>query len=284
MKRPALLVGLLVVLTAAAGLSLYPVTVEQLRKNRVQWLALPESERDELRARWAAFEGEPEAVHRQVMRRLATLERMQAHEGPDGASRSDEDIERVLQGLAGRLRRILDADASQGEAGVAQELRGQTRRRIDAFLDNLVAAERITKEERLGLAGSSWDDFVQRALEIRKREEIYLYSEFSSRVERDHMEGLPPLDVVDEMLEVRRLRGFLGEAGRVLGLSEEEQRQLAAAKDEEFFPIAKRLMEPKARQYMSERLHMDEEQIDRVLSRPYRDLERSLHRLVLSTR
>ena len=98
------------------------------------------------------------------------------------------------------------------------------------------------------------------------------------------MEGLPPLDVVDEMLEVRRLRGFLGEAGRVLGLSEEEQRQLVAAKDEEFFAVAKRLMEPKARQYMSERLHMDEEQIDRVLSRPYRDLERSLHRLVLSTR
>jgi hypothetical protein len=39
-------------------------------------------------------------------------------------------------------------------------------------------------------------------------------------------------------------------------------------------------MEPKARKYMSDDFEMNEGQIDRVLSRPYRQLERSLHRLV----
>ena len=94
------------------------------------------------------------------------------------------------------------------------------------------------------------------------------------------LESLAPLDVIDRMLELRRLRGFLGQAGKVLGLTADEQQQLAEASDDDFFLVGKRLMEPKARQYMSSRLGMDEEKINRMLSRPYRQIERSLHRLI----
>jgi hypothetical protein len=282
MRTALLLFGLLVALMAAASLSLLPpVSMEQQEQNRLQWLALPEFEREKLREEWAELNREPLEAQLVVMRRLATLERLRARQDRmGGPAETNEDLMRTLQGVAGRLRRLLEVEPDGSDADAAAKLRASTRRRIDAFLDNLVEAGRLPAHAREELGNTTWDEFVRQALEIQKAEEIHLYSEFSSRSETSQLEALPPLDVIDEMLEIRRLRGFLGQAGMVLGLSPEEQQQLVAASDDEFFQTAKRLMEPKAREYMSDRLKMRDEQIDRVLSRPYRQVERSLHRLV----
>jgi hypothetical protein len=282
MRKPAKLLTLLALLTAAASMSLLPpVSVEQQEKNRIQWMALSEFDRERFRAEWADLNAEPLDGQLVVMRRLATLERLRARPALSGdGTRGPEEIERTLEGVAFRLRRLLDVEEGRSDVEASQKLRASTKHRIDAFLDNLVDAERLSPVQRDELRRASWDEFVRLALEIQKTEEIYLYSELSSRGERTQLESLAPLDVIDEMLEIRRLRGFLGQAGVVLGLSAEEQQMLAAAPDDDFFRIAKRLMEPKARAYMSTHLEMDSKQIDRVLARPYRDLERSLHLLV----
>jgi hypothetical protein len=286
MKKIAALLSLVMLLTAAVGLSVFPpVSFEQQEKNRIQWMAIPEFERDQLRQQWADLSSGPVDAQLMVMRRLATLERLRARpSNGGGGTRSPEDVERTLDGMANRLRRLLDVDPASSDVETAQRLRASTKRRIDAFLDNLVLAERLTPAEREALGQASWDEFVKLALEMQKAQEIYLYSESSTRGEGNVLEALAPLDVIDEMLEIRRLRGFLGRAGVVLGLSPEEQLLLAEVPNDEFFRIAKRLMEPKAREYMSTRLDMDEEQIHWVLSRPYREVERSLNRLGRSKR
>ncbi len=283
MTRLATLAVLAALLVAAAGFTLFPVSVEQQRKNRIQWLALPEFEQQRLREEWAELSDQPPEVQHEIMRRLATLQRLRSHPSQvDEGTRRPDEVERVLKGMAGRLRRLLEPQAQESDEDTALRLRARTRERIDAFLDNLVAADRLDLNERTELGNLAWEEYVRVSLEIQKAEEIYLYSEFSGRREREpaQMETLAPLDLLEEMLEVRRLRGFLGEAGEVLGLSEAEQQQLAEASDEDFFRVAKALMEPKAREYMSRELKMDQDQIERTLARPYRDLERSLHRLV----
>lgn len=286
MKKPTTLLILMVLLTAAASMSLLPpVSTEQQEKNRIQWMALSEFERERMRDEWAELNSEPPEAQLVVMRRLATLERLRERPALHGQQTpTTEELERKLHGVASRLRRLLDTDPAGSDVETSAKLRASTKRRIDAFLDNLVEADRLSLAARDDLRLASWEEYVRLALEIQKSEEIYLYSELSSRGERRQLEGLAPLDVINEMLEIRKLRGFLGQAGEVLGLSVEEQQLLASASDDEFFLIAKRLMEPKVREYMSTRLEMGPEQIDRVLSRPYRDLERSLHRLVKAKR
>jgi|GEM_PF-2002550 len=292
-RRLSVTICLCGLLVAASAASLFPVSHAQQRKNRIRWMALPTYERDRMRELWEGFEQQAVDVQHQVMRRVATLGRLQEQRSLQlEGRRSAEEVERVLQAMAERLERLLDGGelasepvsgsgpmSGASEASLADRIREQTRLRIDAFLDNLVEAERLSVARRTELRGLSWDEFVRHALEMQKDEEIFLYSEVSRSAQTTYDE-LAPLDVVEEMLDIRRLRGFLGEAGEVLGLTEEEQHRLALASDEDFFRVAKHLMEPKARKYMSDHFEMNEEQIDRVLSRPYRQLERSLHRLV----
>jgi len=285
--RPAavlFLVGLLGL--GASRLELAPVSIEQQSQNRIRWMALPNFEKEQLRQRWEEFRNQPLETQALLVQRAGTLGRLAAHESRrEGGRRTPEEVEQDLARLPERLGPLLGLPPDSKPAFLSEALRVRTRKRIQAFLDNLVKAERLALGERAELeALPTWDQYVQGCLELRKREEIFLYAEGGGTAaagvdERRQIEALAPLDVVEQMREVRRLRGFLGRAGAVLGLDAAERQQLADASDEEFFEVARRLMVPKARQYMRERLQMADDQIDRVLARPYRDLERSLHRL-----
>jgi hypothetical protein len=283
MKQLVSLFVLAVLLMAATSALRWPsVPREQQNRNRLQWMALPEYERERLRKEWTDLNAEPRAVQLELMRRLATLDRLRTRRNLNGQGMpATEEIKGILEGVTSRLRLEFGEGLARSEGEMLQQLRISTQRRIDGFLDNLVEAGRLSLEQREAAQESSWDDYVRNALEIQKAEEIFLYSEFADGDDSVELEELAPLDVLDEMLEIRRLRGFLGRAGAVLGLSAEEQRLLSEASNEEFYGVAKRLMEPKAREYMVAQLGMSKQQVDRVLSQPYRDLERSLHRLLM---
>ena len=272
------------VVVAAVRFDLYPVSRAQQQQNRIRWMATPTFEKQKVRERWIAFRARPLDEQLQIVRRVATLSRLQEHAAPDGGRRPIAALEQDLRRMPARLALNLGVGDVDDPAVLADLLRARTRSRVDAFLTNLQQAGRLDEAERETLDGLSWDVYLQRALELQKREEIYLYAEGGRQVERDDdaepVEDLEPLDVLDLMREARRLRGFLGRAGEVLGLTEAEQQRLEDASDEDFFRVARALMVPKAREYMRVELEMTDEQIARVLARPYRDLERALHRLV----
>jgi hypothetical protein len=276
----ALLVAVALPVVAVRTLEPF-VSEKQAHQNALHWAAFPEGEKDLYRTRWSEFKARPEDERATLFRRAATLDRLKRRFTAAGMSSQPIGLTPANLRLASQgMAKAMDVKLDDGLAIVSQAVKEKTRLRISAFLENLEQAERLEGALRAELEALPWDEYVRRALEIQKIEEIYMFSEIAESGDHEELDELPPLDVVELVKELREFRGFLGRAGEVIGLTAKERRLLEAAEDDEVIKRAMRILAPKVSEYMLSDLELPPLEVARVLKLPYKMLERELNRYI----
>ncbi|MFT7462896.1 MAG: hypothetical protein ACI9EF_001238 [Pseudohongiellaceae bacterium] len=281
MKRLALIVVVALSLLASASFELFHVSPAQERENLAQWQVMNEDERESMRRSWRSLSSLQGAQRETARRRLSTVGRvMQRRRSRTGEQVSHEELVTLLVEYPDELMSLLDR-RKLPSGPLEARLEHRTRRLILSFLKGLDESGRLDLSERLGLEKLAYPDLVDRALDLQKREEIYLYAEGAEPlhpVDVISLQDLTPLDVAEEMRETRRRHGLLGRASRHFGLTETDRRWLASISDEDLVSGLRTVYEPKVREHLEAR-DWSEEDIARVLSQPFRKLERTLNRI-----
>lgn len=277
MKRLVVLAAALL-LVAAGGARLFHVPRDQVMVNRIAWEVLSPGERAEMRAMWQRVQSADGSEAERLTERMATLSRLVVkHRRRADAMPTEDELVRQLDRLPERVDRYLD-DLGSSPGTPSERVRRRTTRRLDQFLTNLETGGVLEPGERARLLAQPFDQRVRDSLELQKREELFFMAEAHLGGEPDATE-LEPLSVVDRSREQRRRAGFLGRAAQLLELSPEDRALLADAPDDRLVSILRQAMAPKVRELLEQR-GLEPAAIDKILEEPYRQIERTLHRLL----
>ena len=260
----------------------------QVRLER--WRAMDAAEQGSLRQAWTEFQALPEERRDALRRRKGALDRLRRHhEAPRTAASEREALEVVMGELERQARELLAADA---DADVRQEVKLQTQRRVDAFLENLARSGHIDTDERRRLAALPFDQRVLESLLVLKREQLALYADYLAHArgagaddavaepaELVELRALDPIEVVDELRGVRAELGLLGPAARLLQLPAGRRDQLAEAIRSGHTQRVVDWLRPHLAEALEAR-GVDAEVIASTLELPFAELERRLDRLV----
>ena len=233
----------------------------QVRLER--WRAMDAAEQGSLRQAWTEFQALPEERRDALRRRKGALDRLRRHhEAPRTAASEREALEVVMGELERQARELLAADA---DADVRQEVKLQTQRRVDAFLENLL----VLKREQLAL----YADYLAHARGAGADDAV------AEPAELVELRALDPIEVVDELRGVRAELGLLGPAARLLQLPAGRRDQLAEAIRSGHTQRVVDWLRPHLAEAMEAR-GVDAEVIASTLELPFAELERRLDRLV----
>ena len=281
MSRLAAIVLLGSLLMASASFELFHVSADQERENLMEWQRMDEGARDAMRQAWRKLSALEGGRRETTQRRLSTVARlMERRRARTGIRVTHDELLNLLGEYPERLAGVLDHHGLP-PGPLRERMQTRTRRLVLSFLNGLTEAGRLDEVERLGLEQQAYPSLISEALNLQKREEIYLYAEGAPPLEQVDVLGLQelsPLDVAEKMREARRRRGLLGRASREFDFSAADRSWMAEVSDEDLVRGLRTLFEPKVREHL-EAKGWSEEDISRVLSEPFRKLERTLNRI-----
>lgn len=272
----AVLCGLLLV--SAAWSDRFPaLDPERFQARLERWRAMDADERAAVVERWRRFRSLPEGRQRQLKARMGALERMRRryrlrHE----TNPTREGLGVAMGSVEAQARELLRIDA---RADIQDAVKEQQRRRVLAFLDNLMADDRLHRLDRDRLTGLPFDHLVQEALLIQKRELLALDADADAADSLTELESLDPMEVMEEIRRQRRQRVFLGRAGKLLKLTEARRERLAVALDEGRLDEVQEYLRPLVRAALRER-GVPPRLIDATIEVPFAEMERRLSRLL----
>jgi hypothetical protein len=186
----------------------------------------------------------------------------------------------MLEDCPARLTGLLDG-VGLPPGKLLDRLQGRTKRLVLSFLKNLSEVGRLDLAKREGIESLPYATFITEALDLQKHEEIYMLAEGAlplQPVDLVRLQELNPLDVAEQMRETRRRRGLLGKASRLFGLTGDDRTWLADVSDEDLVSALRSIYEPKVRAHL-EAKGMEPVEITKILSEPFRKLERTLDRI-----
>jgi hypothetical protein len=276
--RALIVVACGLLLLSAAWSDRFPaLDPEQFQARLERWRAMDADERAEVMERWRRFQSMPEARQRQLKVRMGALERMRRRHHRRHAAQPGPDSLRVAMGaVEAQARAMLHLDARDD---VRDAVKLQQRRRVLAFLDNLTADDRLHRLDRDRLQDLPFEDLVQEALLIQKRELLALHADAGTTGPEADLQALDPMEVMDEIRRQRRQRVFLGRAGKLLKLSEARRQELSEALDEGRMNEVQEWLRPLVRAALRER-GVSPRQIDATIEVPFAEMERRLSRLL----
>lgn len=263
---------------------------EEFQRNYERWLAMDADERAEIQERWAVWQGMDVDKQRVLKARMQTLRRLRWRmqtADPQAARRVARAVEVSRLALERELQRLHEVAAvrsrrSDVDGKTTRKLfQEETRRSLDAFLDDLVGLELLTDGERAGLASLSTKELVERALMLRKNQHLRDVAAIEGDAEVADLRGLEPLEVMHHADKRRAERGFTGSAGRrVFGLLSAEQRvRIAGAYADGDWSVVRDIVLPHVVTIL-EREGVPESERDRYLAMPFNRLERHLNTLL----
>ncbi len=281
MNRLAVIALLASLLMASASFELFHVSAEQERENLIEWQRMDEGARDDMRRTWRELSSLKGGLRETSQRRLATVARLlERRRARTGHKVTHDELLTLLGDYPERLAGVLDRHGLP--PGLLHErMQNRTRRLVLSFLNGLTETGRLDEGQSQDIEGLPYPELISEALTLQKREEIYLYAEGAPPLEQVDVLGLQelsPLDVAEKMREARRRRGLLGRASRDFDLSAADRSWLAGVSDEKLVSGLRTLFEPKVRAHL-EAKDWSEADISRVLSEPFRKLERTLNRI-----
>lgn len=289
MTRLLLPAALLVLLGFTVVVELFYVDPAQQRRNFTVWQNMNAGQRAAAEEAWARLEDLGPGERERLLRRAAILSRLQARaKRVQGEFLDQPELEAYLGSIPAHLATALGVESqdTQDDEALSRLIQDRTRERLDAFLANLAETSgRIDADDIERLDGLPWTDFVRSCLELRKSEEIYLYSEVAEpsswrlQAEVSELQRLDPLDALHCTEESRLRLGMLGRIARLLDLDEAEREELAQLPEDSRERRTRQLLEPHVRALM-ERLDVPEARQQKILRRPWRDLERAVNRLL----
>jgi hypothetical protein len=184
----------------------------------------------------------------------------------------------IMGSVEKQARDILLLDA---RADVRDAVKQHQRRRIMAFLDNLVRNDRLVRAERDRLDGLELDQLVRESLAIQKREVLALYAEVDTPEDFAEVQALDPVEVMAHIRRKRTERIFLGRAGQLLELSESRRHELAMAIEAGQMDRVLDHLRPLVREALVAR-GVEASVIDETLQLPFAEMERRLARVMRS--
>lgn len=281
MMRFALVLLVSTSLLAGASLELFHVAPDQERRNLTEWHRMAEAERDSMRQVWKRLLSLQGPQRDLTLRRMATISRLQErHRQRLGELPGRDELVRVLKDCPAQVTGVLDRKGLP-PGKLRDRVQGRTKRLVLSFLKNLSDLGRLDVAKRKGIESLPYPALIIEALDLQKHEEIYLLAEGAlplQPVDLVRLQELSPLDVAEQMRETRRRRGLLGKASRLFGLTEADRTWLAEVSDEDLVSGLRSIYEPKVRAHL-EAEGAEPAEITKILSEPFRKLERTLDRI-----